>query len=53
MTDASVASIARTLSEALRDAAYERSDAAKKRVAELHFALVEECRAETEGDKSR
>jgi hypothetical protein len=46
MSDASIALIARDLVEALKDAAYTRSEADRKHVTELHTALCAERRAE-------
>ena len=41
--DREIASIARRLSDALRDVAYTRKEEDKKRVSNLHFELVRAC----------
>jgi len=46
VSDASIASIARNLAEALSAFAYSRKDEDKKRVAQLQFELCAACRAE-------
>jgi hypothetical protein len=46
MSDASIALIARELVEALRDAAYSRSEGDRKHISELHTALCAARRAE-------
>ena len=46
MSDASIAGIARTLAEALSDAAYTRKDEDKKRVAQLQSELCAEIKRE-------
>ena len=51
MSDASIALIARALVEALKDAAYSRSEVDRKHVTELQTALCAERRAEIAKDE--
>jgi hypothetical protein len=53
MSDQSMAQIARDLVEALKDAAYSRSEIDRKHVTELHTAMCAELRNELAQEEER